>query len=345
MNRRIPHPQAGLLLALLTTLSLSCAEGESTTTSEEGLFAQINTNKGTILVRLYFEQTPLTVINFTGLAEGKLETTQGPSQGTPYYDGLKFHRVIDDFMIQGGCPLGTGTGNPGYRFADEFRPELKHDGPGILSMANSGPGTNGSQFFITHKATPWLDGKHTVFGKVVAGMSVVNSIEKDDVIQSITIIRNGEKAQNFKNDQAAFDAAREQVSSQAPQAASMKEQMEAAIEQQIPEATRTEEGIYYVITKEGSGAKPQTGANVSVHYTGRLTDNQVFDSSLSRGEPITFQLGKGQVIKGWDLMVADMKKGEERFVILPPEMAYGSQAVGPIPPNSYLLFNMELVDF
>ncbi|MDD4527057.1 MAG: peptidylprolyl isomerase [Candidatus Margulisbacteria bacterium] len=139
--------------------------------------ATIKTSKGAIRLDLFLDKTPFTVSNFVNLA----------NRG--YYDGLKFHRVIDDFMIQGGCPLGTGTGGPGYNFQDEFCAELKHDQPGVLSMANSGPSTNGSQFFITHGKTPWLDGKHTVFGKVVAkkDQEVVNKITQGDKIESIKI--------------------------------------------------------------------------------------------------------------------------------------------------------------
>ncbi len=137
--------------------------------------AIFETNRGTIEIELYDEKTPKTVANFEKLvADG-------------YYDGLSFHRVIDDFMVQGGCPQGTGTGGPGYTFEDEFDPELKHDGPGVLSMANAGPNTNGSQFFITHVATPWLDGKHSVFGKVTSGMDVVNSIVQGDSMSKVTV--------------------------------------------------------------------------------------------------------------------------------------------------------------
>jgi peptidylprolyl isomerase len=174
----------------------------------DGLFALIKTNRGDIVVRLEYQRAPLTVCNFVALAEGKMDA----AKGKPFYDGLNFHRVISkgngdaqDFMIQGGCPLGTGTGGPGYRFPDEIHSELKHNKPGILSMANAGPGTNGSQFFITIVPTPHLDGRHTVFGQVVQGQSTVNKIKQGDKIERITIIRNGEAASAFKADQETFN--------------------------------------------------------------------------------------------------------------------------------------------
>lgn len=163
---------------------------------QNGIYAKFKTTKGNILVRLSHDKTPGTVGNFVALAEGKLKNST-KAEGTPYYNGLKFHRVIPDFMIQGGCPIGTGTGSPGYQFDDEFHPELKHDKPGILSMANAGPGTNGSQFFITHVPTPWLDGKHTVFGEVVEGQNVVDSIAQDDIMNEVEIIRVGDEAKHW----------------------------------------------------------------------------------------------------------------------------------------------------
>lgn len=162
----------------------------------EGLYAEMNTNKGTIILFLEHLKTPLTVANFVGLAEGKLPNRAFPP-GDAYYNGLTFHRVIPDFMIQGGDPGGDGRGGPGYRFKDEFDRTLTHSGPGILSMANAGPGTNGSQFFITHVPTPWLDGKHTVFGKVVDGQTVVDAIQQGDRIETLTIIRNGASVQDY----------------------------------------------------------------------------------------------------------------------------------------------------
>jgi len=175
----------------------------------DGVYAEFDTSKGKIVVQLEYEKTPLTVANFVGLAEGTKDYSKTPgeapkAQGKPFYDGLTFHRVIADFMIQGGCPQGNGSGGPGYKFRDEFDSSLKHSGPGILSMANSGPATNGSQFFITHKATSWLDGKHTVFGHVVEGQDVVNKIAIGDKINTIKILRVGEKAKAFKGDEADF---------------------------------------------------------------------------------------------------------------------------------------------
>ena len=172
----------------------------------DGLFARIITGKGTITVELYFGKTPLTVVNFVGLAEGTKDYSPVKDRtGGPFYDGLTFHRVIANFMIQGGDPLGNGMGGPGYKFPDEFVPSLTFSGPGVLAMANAGPNTNGSQFFITHKATPHLNYKHTIFGRVISGQDVVNAIRNGDKIEKIEIIRNGDKAKNFATDQAAFD--------------------------------------------------------------------------------------------------------------------------------------------
>jgi peptidylprolyl isomerase len=329
----------GFLLALMAETALG-APGDAALGN--GLFARISTNRGDIVVRLEFQKTPLTVCNFVALAEGKM-TAAG---GKPFYNGLTFHRVVNDFMIQGGDPVGNGTGGPGYRFPDEFDPGLKHDGPGVLSMANAGPGTNGSQFFITHAATPWLDGKHTVFGRVVEGQNVVNAVKQGDTIEKITIIRNGTLAAAFKADQAAFDSLRGSAAADA--AAKDKARRDAdlaVINRNYPNALRTPSGIRYIIQREGTGAKPQAGKTVRVAYKGMLLSGAVFDDSNIQGRPLEFQAGAGRVIPGWDETVMDMKVGEKRLVVLPPELAYGNRVMGNgvIPANSFLVFEMELL--
>nr|MBF0222516.1 peptidylprolyl isomerase [Desulfobulbaceae bacterium] len=312
----------------------------------DGMYAKLQTNKGEIVVRLEFEKTPMTVANFVGLAEGTKNSSK--EKGAKFYNGLTFHRVIKDFMIQGGDPQGTGRGGPGYKFPDEIDPSLKHDGPGVLSMANAGPGTNGSQFFITHKETPWLNGKHTVFGKVVTGMDVVNAIAKGDILQTVTITRVGEKAKAFKADQAAFDAYVKGASAQktAQQSADI-EKTKKIITEKWPNATTTPSGLKYVVTQKGTGSTtPKTGDNVTAHYTGTLIDGKKFDSSVDRGKPFQFPVGMSRVIKGWDEAFLTMTKGEKRTLIIPPDLGYGSRGAGAaIPPNATLVFDVELIDF
>jgi len=309
---------------------------------KDGLYAKIITEKGDILLSLYYKKTPLTVINFVSLAEGtKILGGADKPTGIPFYDGLKFHRVINNFMIQGGCPLGNGTGGPGYTFPDEFDSSLKHDRAGILSMANAGPGTNGSQFFITHGPTPHLNGKHTVFGRVVEGQDVVNAIKQDDIIKKVEIIRVGDEAKAFKTDDDAFNDALKNLGQAG------KDKIENLITKQWPETIKTASGLRYVVKKEGSGDSPKKGNTIAAHYSGRLLENnRKFDSSYDRGEPIKFKVGVGQVIPGWDEALLDMKTGEKRVLIIPPKLAYGSRgAGGVIPPDAWLVFDVELVGF
>jgi peptidyl-prolyl cis-trans isomerase cyclophilin type len=306
---------------------------------ENGIYAQITTSKGVILLKLTYDKTPATVANFVALAEGNQPNQQKP-EGVPYYDWLTFHRVIPDFMIQGGCPLGTGTGDPGYRFDDEFHPSLKHNKPGILSMANAGPGTNGSQFFITHVPTPWLDGKHTVFGEVVEGQNVVDSIAQGDKIEKVEILRVGEAAQQW-DALAAFKHFNE---SKAERLAQEKRAAEAAFAKEVEGFSKTESGLYYQITEHGNGEQPQKGQYVAVHYTGMLLDKTVFDSSYRRREPIEFKVGVGQVISGWDEGIMLLHQGDKARLVIPAELAYGSRGAGDvIPPNAPLIFDVELV--
>jgi len=329
---------AGIGGLLITCIAGTVSAAPNDASYGNGMFARINTDKGDIVVVLEFQKTPLTVCNFVALAEGKMNVTGGKR----FYDGLVFHRVIDDFMIQGGDPQGNGTGGPGYKFPDEIVPSLKHDGPGVLSMANAGPGTNGSQFFITHVATPWLDGKHTVFGRVVEGQDVVNAIKQGDKIRSITIIRNGPLANQFKADQAAFDALLQKT---AGSGNAKRDADIAQINTKYPSAVQSPSGVKYIIQKKGTGNKPAPGKTVQVNYRGYFLSGQVFDTSETRGKPLEFPAGVGAVIKGWDEMVMDMQVGEKRLAIIPPELAYGERGAGngAIPPNSFLVFEMELV--
>ena len=322
-----------LAVALMATINTN-------NLNKEGMYAKIKTNKGDIMLELEFEKTPLTVANFVGLAEGKIKNNK-KEVGEPYYDGLKFHRVIADFMIQGGCPDGNGMGGPGYQFPDEIHPDLKHSGPGILSMANGGPGTNGSQFFITHKETPWLDGKHTVFGKVTEGQDVVDAIAQDDKIIEIDIIRKGENAKKFDS-KAIFDKELEKLEKQAAEKAKKAKE---AIDALKKGAKVTSSGLAYKIIKKGTGAKAEAGKTVSVHYTGKLSNGTKFDSSYDRNQPIEFELGRGRVIKGWDEGISLLNVGSKATFIIPPDLAYGARgAGGVIPPNATLIFDVELVE-
>ncbi len=305
-----------------------------------GLYAKFNTSKGEITVNLEFEKTPGTVGNFVALAEGNLENNTKP-QGTPYYDGLKFHRVIPDFMIQGGCPLGTGTGSPGYSFDDEFHAELKHNTPGILSMANSGPASNGSQFFITHVATPWLDNKHTVFGNVIKGQDVVDAVAQNDMLLSIEIIRVGDQAEKFN----AIESFRNFEGSREKREGETKKLQQEEMDKIAAGYDETPSGLRYTILQEGKGKKAEKGTTVSVHYKGQLLDGQVFDSSYERKQPIDFKIGMGQVIAGWDEGIQLLKVGDKARFVIPSNLAYGSSgAGGVIPPDATLIFDVELMD-
>ena len=307
---------------------------------QDGLYAKFNTNKGEVLVALEFQKTPGTVGNFVALAEGNMENSAKP-QGTPYYDGLKFHRVIPDFMVQGGCPEGTGTGNPGYKFDDEFHPDLKHSGPGILSMANAGPGTNGSQFFITHIATDWLDGNHTVFGKVVEGQDVVDAIAQGDEIETVEIVRVGTEAEAFNAIEAfrTFEGLREK------RIAEERAEKAAELEKYAAGFESTDSGLRYQIIQKGNGTKAEKGKTVSVHYKGSLTDGTVFDSSYKRNAPIDFALGMGQVIAGWDEGISLLNVGSKARFVIPSDLGYGARgAGGVIPPDATLIFDVELMD-
>ena len=306
---------------------------------KEGIYAKINTNKGEILLTLHYKLTPGTVANFVGLAEGKIDNTFR-LQNEPFYNKLKFHRVIPEFMIQAGCPHGSGVGGPGYKFDDEFHNDLKHDKPGVLSMANSGISTNGSQFFITNIPTQWLDNKHTVFGEVIEGQDVVNKIEQNDIMNSIEILRIGEDSINWN----ALDIFNDFKNKKQKELNDLIEKEKELIKEISKGFKETKSGLKYNILKNGNGENPSLGDLVKVHYKGQLLDQTVFDSSYKRNQPIEFKVGIGQVIPGWDEGIMLLKKGDKAKFIIPSHLAYGeSGAGGIIPPNATLIFEVELV--
>ncbi len=329
-------------ILLISILTLNSCNMNNYSDLSDGIYADLETSKGNIILELYYEQVPTTVSNFVALAEGNHPVVDNQYEGKRYYDGLKFHRVIENFMIQGGDPTGTGSGGPGYQFDDEFNEELIHDGPGILSMANAGPGTNGSQFFITHVETPWLDGKHSIFGKVNSGQDVVDKIENDDIIKKVKIIRIGEAANSFNAPKNFENYISEKSESEMLRAESEKE----SLEKLTKGMEETESGLKYKISKKGSGPNAKKDDLLSVHYSLQLVDGSEIDSSFTRGAPIEFTCGVGQVIKGWDEAMQLLNKGSKARLVIPSELGYGAVGAGNgvIPPNATLIFDVELVD-
>ena len=331
---------------------------------KDGLYANFQTSKGNMIVKFEDKKAPVTVANFVGLAEGKIEN-KAKAKGVPYYDGTIFHRVIKDFMIQGGDPKGTGMGDPGYKFDDE-KNDLQHTGKGILSMANSGPNTNGSQFFITEVATPWLDGRHTIFGEVVNGKEVIDSIanvekgpqdkpKTDIVLEKVSVFTKGDDYKNYdaaaifnegkgkiqENNKAAVAKIEADKKKKAEEFAANQQKL---VDDLKAEMQSTPSGLYYKITKTTDGIAPQRGDEVAVHYAGKLVDGSEFDSSFKRNQPIDIPIGVGQVIKGWDEGIMLLKEGETATLLIPSELGYGSAgAGGVIPPNAWLIFDVELV--
>ena len=317
---------------------LSCNSKHSELDS--GLYAEIKSNKGDILIKLEYEKTPITVANFVSLAEGNNDYVSEEYKNKKYYDGIYFHRVISDFMIQTGDPTKTGSGGPGYKFEDEIT-DLTHYKPGILSMANAGVNTNGSQFFITHKATPWLDGKHTVFGEVIEGQNIVDSIEQNDIIEKLSIIKKGKEAKMFNAPKVIsnYFEEKEKIIEK------RRYEEEELIKNIVKEMTKTSSGLWYKIIKNSIKPKPKNGEMVKVHYTGMLLNGEVFDSSYSRNMPIEFVLGAGRVIKGWDEGISLIPIGASAKLVIPSDLAYGERgAGGVIPPNSTLIFEIEVID-
>jgi len=354
---------------------ISCKEEHAAL--PDGLFAEIETNKGTIIARLEFEKVPITVANFVTLAEGKNPFVIENYKDRPFFDGLVFHRVEKNFMIQGGDPDGNGSGGPGYKFSDEFT-GLKHDKPGTLSMANAGPGTNGSQFFITHVPTPFLDKKHSVFGYVIKnGMEIVDNIEVGDVINKVTIIRKGEAAKKFDAEKIFQDYVATDEENQKKQAIAdaenkklYDEKFKAVKEEKVKYlsglksmAMKTSSGLRFKIINKGSGKKPSPGTTIFIHYAGFLESGEMFDSSRAelakqfgkydhrREEagmysPIPFEAGqKVGMIPGFIEGISKLSFGDKAVIFIPAHLGYGPQGAGNvIPPNADLIFEIELFE-
>ncbi len=316
----------------------------------DGVYANIVTDKGDILLKLYYEDTPLTVANFISLAEGTSDKVVDSLKGKKFYNGLTFHRVIKDFMIQGGDIKGTGAGDPGYKFADEFPKneqgdlKYKHDKKGVLSMANSGPGTNGSQFFITHKPTPWLNGRHTIFGEVSEGLNIVDSIQQGDIMKTVEIIRIGDAAESFNAKKAFLEALKSKEEQEL-----LKEEKNRkdsiAFSEKMNEAKALElaSGLKYLELKKGNGKVVMNGDKVKVHYTGYLSNGEVFDTSKKRNRTFDFVVGVDRVIEGWTEGIQLIEEGGSARLFIPYQLAYGPNGYGPIPPKARLIFDVEVV--
>ena len=344
-----------IAIALLS-INISAIAQESNEKYPEGIYVQFNTNKGVIVCQLEFEKTPMTVANFVGLAEGNFSVL-GNVITKPFYNGLLFHRVIKDFMIQGGDPMGDGSGGPNYKFYDEIVPDLKHYRDGILSMANAGPGTNGSQFFITHKETSWLDGKHTVFGHVIVGQDIVNQIVQNDTMKNVNILRIGKKAKEwnatevFATTYNKYKAIEDEKNAQFSKIASMSELeyknfMYSEILKKYPNAQQSQSGLVYVIENPGTGNKIIAGNYVSIHYRGTFrADGKQFDASYDRGQPMEFTYKVQQMIPGFEEGIGMLAKGGKAKLVIPYYQAYGKDGrQGAIPPYSDLIFDIEVMD-
>ena len=357
-----------LLLALTGIVAASC-QNPKYPELEDGVYAEFITTKGTFVAKLYHDKTPVTVSNFVTLASGTSEMADTAYAGKPYFNGIIFHRVIDNFMIQGGDPMGTGMGSPGYSFPDEFVQGLVHDRKGLLSMANSGPNTNGSQFFITLKETPHLNYKHAVFGEIVIGQEVVDSIGKvptnaadrpleDVVMQEVNILTKGDiTVPILKDALAAKDKA---DTEKANKIQALAQEAKAANDAILADAEELPSGLRMAYITKGEGPDPQEGQTIMLEYEGYYTDGFLFDTSdvdlaekfdvmnLARKEAgrygaleIPFS-ADARMIPGFKETMLAMKVGDEVMVYLPSHLAYGERGSRAIPPNTDLVFRMKM---
>lgn len=337
---------------------------------EDGIYADISTNKGHIIVELYPDQVPLTVSNFITLAEGTNTKVVDSLQGKRFYDGLKFHRVIRDFMIQGGDPKGNGQGGPGYKFYDEFTPDLRHDSKGILSMANSGINSNGSQFFITHKATPWLDaysddnqlkdcsnprvGCHSVFGKVVSNLDIIDSIAQNDFIEKLTIIRKGSNAKEFDAVKIFEDEIAKTEEKEKERLSELerleKERLEKFAQEKdvfykkmnVQNAKKQESGLQILTFRRGKGKKFNPAKSATINYSMYLGDGKLIQSTED-SKPFEFVLDKRPLIPGVKEAILKMRVGGKARLFIPYYLGYGENGGGPFPKKADLIFDLELL--
>ena len=366
------------LWALLLPLLLMACKSTKYPNLKEGLYADIQTNHGDMLAELYYKATPGTVANFVSLAEGTNTYVADSLKGKRYYDGTKSHRVIKDFMLQAGDRTATGEGDPGYKFADEFVDTLRYTRKGQLGMANSGPATNGSQFFITEVATDWLNFRHTIFGQVIQGEDVISKItdeqtSKEDsrpknpvIIKKIEIIRVGKDAQKWDAPKV-FDAFMKEQNAKAQKLESQKEKNLALMAEQEAKAVAQPSGIKILKLKEGNGVKPQIGADILVNYAGFLRatgdlfdtniaeiarENDAYDAARAADPqygyiPYAWKYSPEEgLIAGFKEALLSMKVGDRVRVFIPSALAYGKEGFGNgvIPPDADLVFEIEIVD-
>ena len=365
------------LWALLLPLLLVACKSAKYPNLKDGLYADIQTNYGDMLAELYYKTTPGTVANFVSLAEGTNTYVADSLKGKRYYDGTKSHRVIKNFMLQAGDRTATGEGDPGYKFADEFVDTLRYTRKGQLGMANSGPATNGSQFFITEVATDWLNFRHTIFGQVIQGEDVISKITSVKtgaqdrpvdpvVIKKVEIIRVGKDAQKWDAPKV-FDAFMKEQNAKAQKLESQKENNLALMAEQEAKAVAQPSGIKILKLKEGNGIKPQIGSDVLVNYAGFLrATGDLFDTNIAEiaKENDAYDAARAAdpqygyipyawkyspevgLIAGFKEALLSMKVGDRIRVFIPSALAYGKQGFGNgvIPPDADLMFEIEIVD-
>ena len=348
---------------IILIINFSCNMSQKN--NNDTIYASIETSKGIIKTQLFFNLTPVTVANFISLAEGENKEVSEQYKGKKYYNGITFHRVIPEFMIQGGDPTGTGSGSPGYNFKDEFVDELKHDSAGILSMANAGPATNGSQFFITHKETPWLDGVHTVFGNVVEGQDIVDKIEQGDSIINIEIIRQGNSAKKFNAPKIFTNHFKEEEKRKKDEVKALeklKKDVSKIHSDLKKKSTETETGLKFFINERGDGDMVDENKVILTHYAVYFEDGNLLDTSIlevaekfnmfdnRRAQaggysPIEAKVGaKDMMIQGFKEGLKLLKTGDKATLFLPYYLAYGETESRGIPAKSNLIFEVEIVD-